>query len=66
MVVNGAPKLPGYKLYSKYLPLSSAEQINSYRFVNRIWSRTVSRPLSVSALAWPFIVINRKLCSAEL
>ncbi len=29
-------------------------------------SRTVSRPLSVSALACPFIVMNRKVCSAEL
>ncbi len=32
--VNGAPKQPGYKLSSKYLPLCSAEQINSYRFGN--------------------------------
>ncbi len=29
---NGAPKQPGYKLSSKYLPLCSAEQRNSYRF----------------------------------
>ncbi len=29
--VNGAPKQPGYKLSSKYLPLCSAEQRNSYR-----------------------------------
>ncbi len=27
MEVNGAPKQPGYKLSSKYLPLCSAEQI---------------------------------------
>ncbi len=33
MEVNGAPKQPGYKLSSKYLPLCSAEQRNSYRFV---------------------------------
>ncbi len=32
MEVNGAPKQPGYKLSSKYLPLCSAEKINSYRF----------------------------------
>ncbi len=32
MEVNGAPKQPGYKLSSKYLPLFSAEQRNSYRF----------------------------------
>ncbi len=30
--VNGAPKQPDYKLFSKYLPLCSAEQRNSYRF----------------------------------
>ncbi len=36
MEVNGATKLPGYKSYSKYLPLCSAEQINSYRF-GTIW-----------------------------
>ncbi len=34
MKVNGAPKQPGYKLSSKYLPLCSAEQRNSYRFGN--------------------------------
>ncbi len=32
MEVNGAPKQPAYKLSPKYLPLCSAEQINSYRF----------------------------------
>ncbi len=32
MEVNGAPKQSGYKLSSKYLPLCSAEQRNSYRF----------------------------------
>ncbi len=32
MEVNGAPKQPGYKLSSEYLPLCSAEQRNSYRF----------------------------------
>ncbi len=32
MEVNGAPKQPGYKLSSKYLPLCSAEQRNSYKF----------------------------------
>ncbi len=32
MEVNGAPEQPGYKLSSKYLPLCSAEQRNSYRF----------------------------------
>ncbi len=32
MEVNGAPKQPGYKFSSKYLPLCSAEQRNSYRF----------------------------------
>ncbi len=32
MEVNGAPKQPGYKLSSKYIPLCSAEQRNSYRF----------------------------------
>ncbi len=32
MEVNGAPKQPGYKVSSKYLPLCSAEQRNSYRF----------------------------------
>ncbi len=32
MEVNGAPKQPDYKLSSKFLPLCSAEQRNSYRF----------------------------------
>ncbi len=32
MEVNGAPKQPGYKLSSKYLPLCSAEQRNSCMF----------------------------------
>ncbi len=32
MEVNRAPKQPGYTLSSKYLPLCSAEQRNSYRF----------------------------------
>ncbi len=32
MEVNGAPKQPGYKLSSKYLPLCSAEQRHSFRF----------------------------------
>ncbi len=32
MEVNGAPKQPGYKLSSEYLPLCSAEQRHSYRF----------------------------------
>ncbi len=32
MEVNGAPKQPGYKLSSKYLPLCSEEQRHSYRF----------------------------------
>ncbi len=32
MEVNGAPKQPGYKLSSKYLPLCSAEQVISFRF----------------------------------
>ncbi len=32
MEVNGAPKQPGYKLSSKYLPLCLAEQRHSYRF----------------------------------
>ncbi len=31
MEVNGAPKQHGYKLYSKYLHLCSAEQRHSYR-----------------------------------
>ncbi len=31
MEVNGAPKQPGYKLSSEYLPLCSAEQRNAYR-----------------------------------
>ncbi len=34
MEVNGAPKQPGYKLSSKYLPLCSAEQRHSYRLGN--------------------------------
>ncbi len=33
MEVNGAPKQPGYKLSSKYLPLCSAEQRNSYKLL---------------------------------
>ncbi len=32
MEVNSAPKQPGYKLSSKYIPLCSAEQIHYYRF----------------------------------
>ncbi len=32
MEVNGALKQPDFKLSSKYLPLCSAEQRNSYRF----------------------------------
>ncbi len=38
MEVNGAPKQPGYKLSSKYLPLCSAEQRHSYRF-GTTWGR---------------------------
>ncbi len=34
MEVSGAPKQPGYKLSSKYLPLCSEEQKNSYRLRN--------------------------------
>jgi len=34
MEVNGAPKQPGYILSSKYIPLCSAKQRNSYRFGN--------------------------------
>jgi len=30
---NGAPKRPGYKLFSKYLPLCSTEQRNVYRLI---------------------------------
>ncbi len=37
MEVNGAPKLPRYKLSSKYLPLCLAEQRRSYRFGNTGW-----------------------------
>ncbi len=33
-------------------------------FLNRVCSRNLSRLLSVSALAWPFVVINRKVCSS--
>ncbi len=33
--------------------------------ISCVWSRTVSRLLSVSALAWPFVVINRKVYSSE-
>ncbi len=36
MKVNGAPKQPGYKLSSEYLPLCSAEQRHSYR-VGTTW-----------------------------
>ncbi len=32
---------------------------------NHAWSRTVSRLLSGSALAWPLVVMNRKVHSAE-
>ncbi len=32
MKVNGAPKQPGYTLYSEYLNLCSEEQTHSYRF----------------------------------
>ncbi len=32
---------------------------------NRVWSRTVSHLLSVSAFVWPSVVINGKVCSAE-
>ncbi len=32
MDVNGAPKQPGYKLSSEYIPLCSAEQRNPYGF----------------------------------
>ncbi len=30
--VNGAPKLPDYKLSSKHIPMFTAEQTHSYRF----------------------------------
>ncbi len=63
MEVNGAPKQPGYKLYSEYLHLCS-EQINSYRFgttwgwVNDdsifIFGWTI--PLKVHIIKWYIVV----------
>ncbi len=43
--VNGAPKQPGYKLSSKYLPLCSAEQekrVNDDRIVIFGWTIPLS------------------------
>ncbi len=63
MKVNGAPKQPGYKLSSEYLPLCLAEQRNSYRFgttwgwVNddRIFIFGWTIPLS---LAWVYALLK--------
>ncbi len=53
MEVNGAPKQPGYKLSSKYLPLCSAEQINLYRFGTTWgWVNDDRRPHSQCSLLW--------------
>ncbi len=60
MEVNGAPKQPGYKLSSKYLPLCSAEQRNSYRF-GTTWGRVNDRILifgwTIPLIAHHFILI---------
>jgi len=38
MEVNGAPQLFGSNRSSKYLPLCSAEERNSYRFAKKVES----------------------------
>ncbi len=57
MEVNGAPKQPGYKLSSKYRPLCSAEQRNSYRF-GTTWGWVNDR---IFIFGWT-IPLNKQMC----
>ncbi len=59
MEVNGAPKQPGYKLSSKYLPLCSAEQRNSYRF-GTTWEWVNDDIIFI--FGWTIPLIAFKLC----
>jgi len=60
MEVNVAPKQPGYKLSSKYLPLCLEKQRNSYRFGNtRGWVNY--RILISLKLIWYFLLLNVEL-----
>ncbi len=57
MEVNGAPKQPGYKLSSKYLPLCSAEQRNSYRF-GTTWGRVNDDRIYI--FGWTIPLISKR------
>ncbi len=59
MEVNGAPKQPGYKLSSKYLPLCSAEQRHSSKWRQFfIFGWTI--PLTWLRFTWFFMHIFLK------
>ncbi len=57
MVVNGAPKQPGYKLSSAYLPLCSAEQRHSYRF-GTTWGWVNDDTIFIFGWTIPLIVVK--------
>ncbi len=59
MEVNGAPKQPGYKLSSKYLPLCSAEQRHSYRF-GSTWGRVNDDRIFIFGWTIPLMLIYQK------
>ncbi len=54
----------GYRTIGKQLGEKATTVGADTRGVNHVWSRTVSRILSVSALAWPFGVITGKCVQA--
>ncbi len=58
MEVNGAPKQPGYKLSSKYLPLCSAEQRNSYRF-GTTWGNQQMMTIFIFGWTIPLSNVNK-------
>ncbi len=65
MEVNGAPKQLGYKLSSKYLPLCSAEQRNSYRF-GTTWGWVNDDRIFIFGRTIPLMMnVNPHMCSIK-
>ncbi len=65
MEVNGAPKQPGYKLSSKYLPLCSAEQRHSYRF-GTTWEWVNDDRIFIFGWTIPLSIIFIRVMSTKL
>ncbi len=65
MEVNGAPKQPGYKLSSKYLPLCSAEQTHSYRF-GTSWGWVNDDRIFIFGWTIPLTVLTASDCISVL